>query len=433
MFSLGRSIAQTVARGARGGLGGFGQSVRFYNSYDVLMLPPFLMPKNVAGAEAAARSMLVAAYDQGFFQRRLDPGGNPILRLVLGPEFALNGYRDGDTYRYDASRHIDRERFEAVQRVLVEYAPQIDPSVVMCPGTAAVDTGQEIEGKRVLENRSLLVQGTNGLSEAEAQNNLVPFSKQLQSHIDLPEGYEQAFTMRPGEGAGPLLVSIKDFTGGRAAVVALAICLDLTALGNVAFPIDPQLVLNPSAGSPIDTPVGPAEIVVVDTLRAPFDSEAIVRSRVYEPKTGLAEAFPRFKTFFDGLETVVGEGTLADVARDALGRLVLSPGEQFDTVMRFKPLNNMEIVTSKTGQEMVKTEQRHLPDFGEHWYQKLQDQIKNPDSSISVIFPDGATVETGSDVPPPPEPGQGIEGFDPNQEEAQVELHRLAEAINVGT
>ncbi|MGQ0801286.1 MAG: hypothetical protein ACT4NL_14405 [Pseudomarimonas sp.] len=390
------------------------------------MLSPYEAPESAEAARNAAKHMLTSAYEQGFFRRLLDQSGSPVLRIISGTEFAFNGYQDPVTtnWKYDASKPISPDAYNALVQELAEYAPQIDPSVVVCPGSAVVDTGQVRDGKRVIENRSLLMQGTNGLSGESATNNIVVFSKAMQSGIDLPPGQEQAFSMDPG--TGPVLVSVPDFSGGRPGIMAAALCLDLVMLKKMTFPIEPQIVLNPSAGSPLDGPIGPAEVIVPDANRLPFNDEGAIYSKVYAPKTGLAALYPGLASFLSGIETVVGAGAIADAAQGFVAAVVLNPGEHFDTVRRIRPVDYRVIGN------MVMTDPRPLPEISDQGTADFLGRMRVPDSHISIINPNGATISTGPGIPDAPGPNEGVEGFDPNKGEHLDRIIALAALIKSG-
>lgn len=397
---------------------------RSFGTYEVAMLPPFMKPESVQAAEAAANSFLTTAYDQGLFSRKLDANGTPVLRIISAPEFAYNGYRDqtDGKYKYDASNPISVEMYQKLMDTIAKYADQIDPSVVICPGTAVVDTGLRTDdGKIVIENRSMLMQGTFGLSSADAAFNIVNFSKELLSNIDLPPNRAQEFQFNPG--TGPTLVSIKDFSGGQDGVIALTVCLDATLLGKVPFPIEPQIVLNPSAGSPNLKPVSNADLVVIDAARLPWadPQDAILTSRSYAPKTGLAANYPTLSKFLDVVGTVTGGGVISDAFQALVGTMVLGPNETFNSLRRFEPMQN-KIVTTSSGTEIVLTPERALPVIDSTALSDLKQKLSNPNANISILFPQGTTLDNSPGRPDAPLPGEGPKGFDPNDEQMHSAL-----------
>lgn len=432
MFSFRGAFQRGMASGAQGGLAGFSAyQKRFYKSYEVLMMPPNIQPENEDAADAAVHNYLSAAYEQGFFNRKLDRDGTPILRIISGPEFAYNGYRDADGNRiiskYDASKPVTTEVFKRIMDKFASYANQIDSSVVVCPGTAVVDTGERTEdGKRVIENRSMLMQGTFGLSGEDAQDNIVAFSKELLSNIDLPKDAAQNFSFRSG--SGPILVSIKDFSGGADGVIAVAICLDAINLGKLPFPIEPQAVFNPSAGSPDVLPFFNADLVVIDATRAPWNSDAIMYSRAYAPKQGLKANYPGIASLIDNVSTVAGRGIISDAIQTFFRSMILKPNEQFDTMRRFEPLQN-RIVKSQYGQDLVITPERPLPEIDDSRLAALKARLRNPAANISILFPNGTTVSSDPMTPDAPIPGEGPEGFDPNKVELHDELAAMVAVI----
>ena len=169
-----------------GGLSGISSILRRqYSTYRTIMLPPSLIPKNIIEARDLAKRQADILYDRGFWNEYLDSKGNPVFSMATCTEFALNGYQDviidppgsipETVYKYDLSRLVPRDIYQAYTEQRLSYQKEMHWSVLWSDGSVGIDTGQKLDGKTVVENRGTMFSGISGLSETEAKNNIVTY------------------------------------------------------------------------------------------------------------------------------------------------------------------------------------------------------------------------------------------------------------------
>ena len=400
---------------------------RSFHTYNVLMLPPFMKPNTKDEAIAIAKKQLRIAYDKGFFNKKLDPNGTPVLRIVTAGEFNYNGYETpGHTdlqgnyippeTKYDAKGKIPLDWYKAMSGIFTDYMKQIDPSVVFCPGTTATDTGEKsIDGIPIYENRTFIAGGTLGLSELESGNNIIDISKANESNLDGGNG----FKFRNGSGAK--ILTIKDITGGRPACIGVATCLDLVDfLQRLTETHVPQVILNPSAASPIDNTVGKAEVVVVDITRPPFGENMMGISTVYSPSIEVVSKYPITKSLLENIRLIPGGEKLSDMARNFLMKFIQNPETAFNVVNRYIA-ENSKISEVEQGVKIVEIDDRPLPEISDQLLDLINGSAKNSNGVISIL-PNKPEIRNDPNIPSEPNTGEGPKGID---------IDRPKRAINV--
>lgn len=330
-----------------GGLSGISSILRRqYSTYRTIMLPPSLIPKNIIEARDLAKRQADILYDRGFWNEYLDSKGNPVFSMATCTEFALNGYQDviidppgsipETVYKYDLSRLVPRDIYQAYTEQRLSYQKEMHWSVLWSDGSVGIDTGQKLDGKTVVENRGTMFSGISGLSETEAKNNIVTYTKAHFSPIDHPDQEKFTREFSIDSGTGPVNLLVKDFSGGRSISIALAICLDLVHITEyLKGPINPEIIINPSGGSP-DKGDGEAEIIVIDTqdLSPDFVRES---SGVWKPGKEIAYHHPALKSILDRTRKILGENniSIADAIEGYLNKFVQSPITAFDVLNKY--------------------------------------------------------------------------------------------------
>ncbi|MEM7298376.1 MAG: hypothetical protein AAF391_08940 [Bacteroidota bacterium] len=162
-----------------------------------------------------------------------------VLKVVSLTEFGINGYEEDGEFKADASAVVDHETYMEFRGACQDYVRNLGPHVVLCTGTAAVDTGEVLDGKKVGENKGAVILGSD-------PENIVEFMKRSQSPID---GWTDEFSVRSGE--GPVHISVPDLFGvGRPTNIYVAVCLDAARYPSQQREMPVDIMLSPAAGFP---------------------------------------------------------------------------------------------------------------------------------------------------------------------------------------